>query len=76
MCINFSKHHPCREGGQKEANVEKYGKPIESVFVSPVALDSPILQHKSSAERMMNEGKNGISADPSARKAPWFLRPG
>jgi len=26
MCINFLKHHPCREGGQKEANVEKYGK--------------------------------------------------
>ena len=23
MCINFLKHHPCREGGQKEANVEK-----------------------------------------------------
>ena len=76
MCSNFLKRHPCREGGQKEANVEKYGKPIESVFVSPVALDSPILQHKSSAEQMMNEGKNGISADPSARKAPWFLRPG
>ena len=38
MCINFSKHHPCREGGQKEANVEKYGKPIENVFISPVPL--------------------------------------
>ena len=42
MCINFFKHYPCREGGQKEANVEKYGKPIENVFISPVPLDSPI----------------------------------
>ena len=46
MCINFFKHHPCREGGQKEANVDKYGKPIENVFISPVPLESPILQHK------------------------------
>ena len=46
MCINFFKDHPCREGGQKEANVEKYEKPIENVSVSPVPLDSPILQHK------------------------------
>ena len=38
MCINFLKHHPCREGGQKEANVEKHGKPIENVFISPVPL--------------------------------------
>ena len=29
MCINFLKHHPCREGGQKEANVEKYRKIIK-----------------------------------------------
>ena len=36
MCINFFKHYPCREGGQKEANVEKYGKPIENVFISPL----------------------------------------
>ena len=49
MCINFFKHHPCREGGQKEANVEKYEKPIENVSISPVLLDSPILQHKISA---------------------------
>ena len=49
MCINFLKHHPCREGRQKEANVEKYGKPIENVSISPVPLDSPILQHKISA---------------------------
>jgi hypothetical protein len=50
MCINVFKHHPCREGGQKEANIEKYGKPIENVFISPVPLDSPILQHKISSE--------------------------
>ena len=37
MCI-FFKHHPYREGGQKEANVEKYGKPIENVLNSPVPL--------------------------------------
>ena len=49
MCINFLKHHPCREGGQKEENVEKYGKSIENVFISPISLDSPILQHKISA---------------------------
>jgi hypothetical protein len=40
MCINFLKHHPCREGGQKEANVEKYGKRIENMFISPVPLSS------------------------------------
>ena len=34
MCINFFKHHPCREGGQKEANVEKYGKPIENMSMT------------------------------------------
>lgn len=33
MCINFLKHRPCREGRQKEANAEKYGKPIENVFI-------------------------------------------
>ena len=49
MCINFLKHHPCRKEGQKEANVEKYGKPIENVFISPAPLDSLILQHKISA---------------------------
>ena len=49
MCINFLKHHPCREVGQKEANVEKYGKPIKNVSISPVPLDFPILQHKISA---------------------------
>ena len=43
MCINFFKHHSCREGGQKEADVEKYGKPIENVFTSPLPLDSPLL---------------------------------
>ena len=37
------------KGGQKEASVEKYGKPIENVSISPVPLDSPILQHKISA---------------------------
>ena len=42
-------HYPCRQGGQKEANVEKHGKPIENVSISPVPLDSPILQHKISA---------------------------
>ena len=36
----FFKHHPCREGGQKEANVEKYGKRIENMFISPVPLSS------------------------------------
>ena len=30
------------KGDKKEANVEKYGKPIENVFISPVPLDSPI----------------------------------
>ena len=49
MCINFFKHHPCREGGQKEANVEKYGKPIENMSISPVPLYCPILQHKITA---------------------------
>ena len=34
MLIFFFKHHPCREGGQKEANVEKYGKLIENAFIS------------------------------------------
>ena len=53
MCINFLKHHPHREGGQKEANVEKYGKPIENVFISPVPLAvqgtlKNLLQHHSS----------------------------
>ena len=40
MHVNFFffKHHPCREGGQKEANVEKYGKPIENMSISPVPL--------------------------------------
>ena len=52
MCSNFLKRHPCREGGQKEANVEKYGKPIENVFISPVPLDSSILQHKISAAQV------------------------
>lgn len=33
MCINFLKHRPCREGRQKEANAEKYGKPIENVLI-------------------------------------------
>ena len=53
MGINFFKHHPCREGGQKEANVEKYGKPIENVFISSVPLAvqgtcKSLLQHHSS----------------------------
>ena len=53
MCINFLKHHPCREGGQKEANVEKHGKPIENVFISPVPLAvqwtlKSLFQHHSS----------------------------
>ena len=46
MCINFLKHNPCREGGQKEANVQKYGKPIENMSISRVPLYSPVLQHK------------------------------
>ena len=49
MCINFLKHHPHREGGQKEANVEKYGKPIENMSISQVPLYAPILQQKISA---------------------------
>ena len=34
MCINFLNTILVREGGQKEANVEKYGKPTENVFIS------------------------------------------
>ena len=44
MCLNFFKHHPCGEGGQKEAKVERYGKPIENVSISPAPLDSPFEQ--------------------------------
>ena len=51
----FFKHHPCREGGQKEAKVEKYGKPIENVSTSPVPLNSPILQHNISAAHVFNK---------------------
>ena len=40
MCINFLNTILVREGGQKEANVEKYGKPTENVFISPVPLGS------------------------------------
>ena len=40
------------KGDKKEANVEKYGKPIENVFISPVPLDSSILQHKISAAQV------------------------
>jgi len=36
-------------GHKKEANAEKYGKPIENVFISPVLLNSLILQRKISA---------------------------
>ena len=33
MCITFFKHHPCREGGRKEANVEKaYWKCVHFSF--------------------------------------------
>ena len=46
MCINFFKHHPCRGGGQKEANVEKYGKSMENMCILPVPLYSAILQQK------------------------------
>jgi hypothetical protein len=49
MCINFLNTILVREGGQKEANVEKYGKPIENMSISPVPLYSPILQQKISA---------------------------
>ena len=44
MCLNFVKHHPCGEGGQKEAHVEKYGKPIENVSTSPSTPPSPFQQ--------------------------------
>ena len=46
MCINFFKHHPCRGGGQKEANVEKYGKSMENMCILPVPLYSAFLQQK------------------------------
>ena len=35
MCINSLNTILIREGGQKEANVEKYGMSIENVFISP-----------------------------------------
>ena len=60
MCINFLEHHPCREGGQKEANVEKYGKPIENVFISCASTPEPVLWNR--------------RATTTEGHTPWSLR--